>query len=101
RRLLRMTDAALAALMATVVTALAATWTRRRHAPAPGAFREALRALLEVAGLAVVFLAADVALGVALVLGLRALGVFVSIYVMSDITLLLVALLQGVFFRAL
>lgn len=58
----------------------------------PGAIAEAL----ECIGLALVFLAVNLAAGAGIILGLRALsGQFISVYGLSDITLVALSLLQA------
>ena len=58
----------------------------------PGALREALECL----GLVVIFLLVNVAVGVALILGFRALtGQFITIYIVNDATLAILSLLQA------
>ncbi len=52
-------------------------------------------------GLAVVFLAANLAVGIALILGARALTrQFISLYVLNDATLAVLSLLQALVFHA-
>ena len=69
--------------------------TRRnglRRSELPGAVTEALAYL----GLAVVFLLANLTVGMALILGLRALtDRFISVYVVNDSTLAILSLLQA------
>lgn len=60
----------------------------------------ALGRMLECLGVAVVFFMINIALGAALILGLRTVtGEFFSLYVMADKTLPGLALLQAVAFR--
>jgi hypothetical protein len=55
--------------------------------------------VLELGGLTVVFLVANLALGVAVVLSMRALSLpFVSIYVLDDASLVVLSALQGAIF---
>src|SRR5882672_1378575 len=66
-------------------------WNRR-----PRALRPALRRALEVIGLASVFLAANLAVGLLIVLLVRgASGRFISAYVLNDTTLVVMSTLQG------
>jgi hypothetical protein len=59
----------------------------------------AMRQAFEMAGLTVVFLIANLALGLALVLASRALSMpFVSVYILKDVTLVALSALQGVVF---
>jgi len=54
---------------------------------------------LEVAGLTVVFLVANLAIGVAVVLATRALSTrFISVYILNDLSLVALSALQGVVF---
>jgi hypothetical protein len=54
---------------------------------------------LELVGIAALFLAANLGLGVALVLAIRGFSpFFVSIYVLNDVTLVALSLLQGAVF---
>jgi hypothetical protein len=57
-------------------------------------------ATLECLGLIVIFLAANLAVGAALILGLRALtGRFISVYFVNDATLAILSLLQALVFH--
>jgi hypothetical protein len=67
-------------------------WPRRALSPALGKMLEGL-------GLAVVFFAANIALGAVLALAARAAGGFVSLYTVSDEALLALSLLQGLAFQ--
>ena len=61
--------------------------------------RLAVREVLELAGLTVVFLVVNLAVGLAFILTTRALSMrFVSAYVLSDVTLVALSALQGVIF---
>ena len=63
-----------------------------RGAALPGAIRQALECL----GLAVLLLLGNLALGLVLVLGLRAVtGRFVSVYILNDATLPIISLVQA------
>ncbi len=75
---------------------LAGTRLGGLHRPElPRAIMDVLGAL----GLAVVFLLGNLAVGTAAVLGLRALtGHFISVYVVSDVTLPILSLVQGMIF---
>lgn len=54
---------------------------------------------LELAGLTMMFLVANLALGLAIVLATRALSTrFVSVYILNDMTLVALSALQGVVF---
>jgi len=66
-------------------------WNRK-----PRALRPALRRALEVIGRASVFLAANFAVGLLIVLLVRAVsGRFISAYVLNDTTLVVMSTLQG------
>jgi hypothetical protein len=72
--------------------------TRALGLPRQG-LRPAVRRTLELAGLAVVFLVANLAVGLAVILTTRALSTrFVSVYVLSDVSLVALSALQGVIF---
>ena len=61
---------------------------------------KAIGDVLEALGLAVVFLLGNVAMGTIAILGLRALtGYFVSIYVVSDVTLPILSLIQALIYQ--
>jgi len=54
---------------------------------------------LELAGLTVVFLVANLAIGLAVVLATRALSMrFVSVYILNDVSLVVLSALQGIIF---
>lgn len=68
----------------------------RRLGLRPTTLPEALAEALECLGLAVVFLVSNLVVGMVLVLGLRAVsGRFISIYGLSDITVVVLSLLQA------
>jgi hypothetical protein len=72
----------------------------RRQGLSAGALRDATGRMFETLGVALVFLIANVALGVGLILGWRALtGVFLSVYYVNDVALVLLSLVQGLIFR--
>jgi hypothetical protein len=72
----------------------------RRRGPAARGLGWAVSRTVECAGLALVFLLANLVLGVGLILGFRALtGRFVSVYILRDDTLVLFSILQGVVTR--
>jgi hypothetical protein len=64
----------------------------------PGTLPCAMRRLLLGVGLAVVFLAANAVLGVTAILATRATGRSISPYLISDVTLVILSLLQGLVF---
>jgi len=62
--------------------------------------REAATETLDYLGLAVAFLLGNLAVGIALIVGLRTLtGRFISVYVVSDASLALLSLLQAFVFQ--
>jgi hypothetical protein len=66
----------------------------------PRSLGAAVHRMLEAIGLVLLFLALNVGAGVLIVLSLRALtDVFVSVYVMGDLTWLALSLLQGLAFQ--
>jgi hypothetical protein len=85
--------------IATSVLALALAWwtgsmSRRRVVRAAGI-------ALETVGAVAIFLAANVALGMTLVLGLRALTPFYpTLYEMADVALLILSVLQALMYQA-
>jgi len=76
---------------------LAATrFTGRPRADLKGAMKETLECL----GLVVIFFLANFAVGVTLILGLRALtGWFISVYIVNDATLAILSFLQALVFH--
>ena len=86
-------------LLLPVATSLMALLIARRAGPASRSFRDAVRLVLELAGTSILFLAANIALGVGVVLTFRAVtSVFVSIYVLNDLSLVALSFLQGAVF---
>jgi hypothetical protein len=82
----------------TSLAAGALEWRRHRH-PAP-ALRAAAGRALEAVGLAVLFFLANVGTGALLTVAARALDVgFISIYLSTDVTLLVLSLLQALVFQ--
>jgi hypothetical protein len=70
------------------------------HGLRPAALSEAMRDVLEALGLGVLFLLANLAVGAVVVLGARRLtGHFVSIYLLSDVTLPMLSLVQALVFQ--
>ena len=84
-------------IAALAVTTLAAYSVGSRRLGLPSArLGHAVGRALDCIGLGLVFLALNLLVGGAVVLGLRlATGRFVSLYVLNDVTVLLVSLLQG------
>jgi len=86
-------------LLVAAATSLGALLIARRAGPGPRGLGDAVRLVLELAGTATLFLVANLALGVALVLAIRMLlPVFVSIYVLNDLSLVALSCLQGAVF---
>jgi hypothetical protein len=82
-----------------VLTSLAGYLIGVRSGRTRRGLRAALGRTLELAGLTVVFLVANLALGLAVVLTMRALSMpFVSVYLLDDIALVAVSSIQGVIF---
>lgn len=72
---------------------------RRRLGLPPGGLRSASTRLLECLGLAVLFLLGNYALGVAAILAARAVTRgFVSLYLVDDVILVVLSLLQALVF---
>jgi hypothetical protein len=72
---------------------------RRRLDLAPGGLRSAAVRLLECLGLAVLFLLGNQALGVAVIVAARAVtGGFVSLYMVDDVSLVVLSLFQALLF---
>jgi hypothetical protein len=83
------------------LTSAMAVMGGRRRGMALSALRGALGRTLECVGLAVVMLAANVMVGMVVVLGLRAAtGHFVSLYPNADLTLLVLSLVQALVLQA-
>jgi hypothetical protein len=86
-----------AALTSAGACAVGVRWLSLR----PDQLRPAVLALCQVAGVAVAFLALNVALGLAIVLLARGVvGVFVSVYVLDDVYLPLLSVIQAVIFES-
>ena len=74
----------------------ATRFASRRRADLQGALKETLECL----GLVVIFFLANVTMGVALILGFRALtGWFISVYIVNDVTLAILSILQALVFH--
>jgi hypothetical protein len=84
-----------------VLTSLGAYLTATRFAGLRRAdLQGALLETLECLGLVVIFLLANFTVGAAMILGLRALtGRFISIYVVNDVTLAILSLLQAIVYH--
>lgn len=77
-------------------TTAVALWVGARAGLAPSTLWLAARRTMETVGLAVVLYAANLAATIVVVLGLRALGVFTSIYAGTDPMLLFASCVQAV-----
>ncbi len=64
-----------------------------------GGLGPAIRAMCRLAGAAIVFLALNLAIGLAALLVARGLGVFVSVYLLNDAFLPVLSVLQAVIFE--
>jgi hypothetical protein len=73
----------------------------RKVSTGGGSFQDALRKCMECVGAFLVFLSANMALGVAVILLMRSFTPrFVSVYALTeDLTLLILSAVQGVVFR--
>lgn len=86
-------------LILPAATSLAAFMIARRAGAGPRGLADAVRSVLELAGISTLFLVANLALGTALVLAVRLLSSsFVSIYVLNDLSLVALSVLQGAVF---
>jgi hypothetical protein len=86
-------------LIAALVTSVAAGLVVRRAAPPARSLRRAALLVLELVGLATVFVVGNLVLAAAIVLAIRTLSShFVSIYVLDDLALVALSLLQGAVF---
>lgn len=91
----------LAALVA-ATSGLALGLARRAGRLTPGRWAVARRRALEVLGLGVAFFALNLLVGVAVILIVRrATGVFLAAYLVNDVALLALSLLQGLVFAGL
>lgn len=87
-------------LVVVAVTSVVAAGLAMRGSGSEGrGFGAAVRQVLELAGIATLFLLANLALGLAIVLGIRSVSsLFVSVYVLDDASLVALSLLQGAVF---
>jgi len=86
-------------LLLPVATSGAVILIARRAGPGHRGLGDAVRLVLELAGISTLFLVANLALGVAIVLATRLLSsVFVSIYVLNDLSLVALSFLEGAVF---
>jgi hypothetical protein len=83
-------------LLLAIATSLTAGLIARRAGPGHRGLADAVRLVLELAGISTLFLVGNLALGVAIVLAIRLLSpFFVSIYVLNDLSLVALSFLQG------
>jgi hypothetical protein len=86
-------------LMVAAMTSLAASLLVRRQAPADRRLLRAALLVFELVGISTLFLASNLALAVAVVLAIRSFSpFFVSVYVLDDLALVALSLLQGAVF---
>jgi len=86
-------------LLLAVTTSVAAGLIVRRAGAGRRGLRDAVPLVLELTGISTLFLLANVALGIAIVLGIRTFSpFFVSIYVLNDLSLVALSVLQGAVF---
>ena len=86
-------------LLLPVATSGAVILIARRAGPGHRGLGDAVRLVLELAGISTLFLVANLALGVAIVLAIRMLSTFfVSIYVLNDLSLVALSFLEGAVF---
>ena len=83
-------------LLLAVTTSVAAGLIVRRARPGARGLGAAVLLVLELAGISTLFLLANLALGVAIVLAIRIFSsFFLSIYVLNDLSLVALSVLQG------
>ena len=88
-------------VVAALTSAAACAFGIRRLGLRRDQLGSAVGGLCQLAGVALVFLAANVALGLAVVLVARSIfRVFVSVYVMDDVYLPLLSVIQAVLFES-
>ncbi len=81
------------------LTSLAGGLAMRRSGVAGRGLGAALRDVLELAGFVTLFFLANLALGLAIVLGIRSVSAaFISVYWLDDVALVALSLLQGAVF---
>lgn len=86
-------------LVVAAVTSVTAGLAMRRSGSPVRGLGAAVRQVLELAGFAALFLLANLALGLAIVLGIRSVSsLFVSVYVLDDVSLVALSVLQGAVF---
>ncbi len=86
-------------LMLAVTTSLLAGFLVPKAVAGNRSLGRAVLAVVEMVGIAALFLAGNLVLGAAIVLAIRAASsVFVSIYMLNDISLVALSILQGAVF---
>ena len=86
-------------LVLPVATSLAAILIAHRSGRGRRGLADAVPLVLELAGILTLFLVANLALGLAIVLAIRVLSsFFVSIYILNDLSLVALSFLQGAVF---
>lgn len=84
-------------LVVVAMTSLAAAWVTRARRPVPLA--RAVCLTLELVGTAMCFLLGNLVVGLVIILGIRSLTpMFVSVYVLNDMSLVALSALQGTWF---
>src|SRR5262245_10760948 len=88
-------------LLAVLASTAAAYYLfRRRGKSQAKSFRQAASEVMECLGIFIVFLGVNVCLGLGAILLVRSVTqIFVSLYVMDDVTLIVLSALQGFIFR--
>lgn len=82
-----------------VTSAIAALIVSTNRGESGQRFARAVRLVLELAGVSTIFLMGNLFLGLAIVLAVRTVSpLFVSVYVLNDLSLLVLSALQGAVF---
>lgn len=93
-------DAVFLLALVAATSAAAVHAGRRRHPDSRDALRAAVRLAVEWVGITVVFFLANLALGALLTLAIRAATpLFVSLYLSSDVSLLILSALQALVYQ--
>jgi hypothetical protein len=82
-----------------VATTSAGLYVAGRHGLKLGSFRPGLERALETIGMSVLFFGVNIAVAVAVILGIRSLGYAISMYMGTDPTLMGLSVLQAVVFQ--
>jgi hypothetical protein len=84
-------------LIAVAITSLGAYLVGRSQGRSPAGLRRTLARFLECLGAVAAFAIVNLALGAAMILGVRAVtGRFVSLYLLDDVVWIALSLLQGI-----